>query len=97
MLVAIGVVGLLAALLLPAVQSSGEAAGRTLCRNNLRRVGSTFIGQRPVDDPQRPDRAWGWVLVGSQCKAFHVMAPRRKRNRFVGFRTACVSRGDHRT
>lgn len=59
-LVSFGVIGLLLALLLPAVLSSREAARKTQCRNNLRQIGvalHSFHEQHGFLDTQRTLKA----------------------------------------
>src|SRR5262245_45987446 len=43
MLIAIAIVGALAALAIPAVQQAREAARRTRCQNNLRQIGNALL------------------------------------------------------
>jgi prepilin-type N-terminal cleavage/methylation domain-containing protein len=74
LLVVIAVIGVLMALLLPAVQSARESARKTLCKNNLKQIGNAATSHIEKHGCY-PLNGWGSKWVGDPDKTLGMEQP----------------------
>lgn len=74
MLVVIGVISILSALLLPAVQSSRESARQIACKNNLKQIGLALASHEAAHR-RYPSNGWGYAWVGEPEKGTSIHQP----------------------
>lgn len=74
LLVVITIIGILVALLLPAVQAAKESGRQAQCQSNMKMIGAAFI-QHAATHGYFPTGGWGWSWHSDPDRGFSLKQP----------------------